>query len=213
MKNGVIFDMDGTIWDTTSLVVPAWNIVLKRYNVKQITVKDMQGFMGKTLENIASIILPEMHVEDRMRIMSECCLEEQSYLRSNGGILYPEFERTLKKLKEKYSLYIVSNCHQKYIESFFAYHKLSDYFSDVECHGRTGLSKGENIKRVIERNNLDRAVYIGDTQSDLDASDYAGIPFIYAEYGFGTVNRQVPSVKNPAQLIYTVEKILNEYLS
>lgn len=208
MKKGVIFDMDGTLWDTTNLVVPAWNTVLKRYNVKQITVEDMQGFMGKTLETIASIMLPEMAADERMKIMSECCLEEQSYLRSNGGVLYPDIENTLKKIKENYSLYIVSNCHPEYIDSFFMYHKLRNFFSDTECHGRTGLSKGENIKLIIKRNKLDRAIYIGDTQSDLDASDYAGVPFIYAEYGFGTVNRQVPSVENPAQLIFAVERFL-----
>lgn len=37
---------------------------------------------------------------------------------------------------------------------FFKAHKLDKYFTDYECPGRTGLSKGENNKLVIERNNL-----------------------------------------------------------
>ena len=40
---------------------------------------------------------------------------------------------------------------------------------------------------IIERNNLDRAIYIGDTQGDCDGAAIAGIPFVFAEYGFGNV--------------------------
>ena len=53
-----------------------------------------------------------------------------------------------------YKLFIVSNCQDGYIECFFKAHKLDKYFTDYECPGRTGLSKGENNKLIIERNNL-----------------------------------------------------------
>ena len=51
--------------------------------------------------------------------------------------------------------------------------------------GRTGLDKGSNIRLVMERNNITQAVYVGDTQKDAAAAEKAGIPFIFAEYGFG----------------------------
>ncbi|MFP3471895.1 hypothetical protein R0J90_17765, partial [Micrococcus sp. SIMBA_144] len=53
--------------------------------------------------------------------------------------------------------------------------------------GRTGLSKGENIQLIIERNNLTSPIYVGDTEGDRKAARYARIPFIYAQYGFGQV--------------------------
>ena len=65
------------------------------------------------------------------------------------------------------------------------FYNLDKYFVDFECPGRTNLSKAENIKIVIERNNLKHPVYVGDTQMDCDAAKKAGIPFIYARYGFG----------------------------
>lgn len=58
---------------------------------------------------------------------------------------------------------------------------------DYEIPSRTGLTKGENIKLIMERNNLSKPVYIGDTEGDLKASRYAGIPFVFAKYGFGNV--------------------------
>lgn len=39
----------------------------------------------------------------------------------------------------------------------------------------------------MERNGLRDVVYVGDTQGDADACRDAGVPFVFAEYGFGDV--------------------------
>ena len=46
----------------------------------------------------------------------------------------------------------------------------------------------KNNKIIIERNNLKNPIYVGDTQGDKQSAIDAGIPFVYAEYGFGSVN-------------------------
>lgn len=50
------------------------------------------------------------------------------------------------------------------------------------------MPKSENIKLIIERNNLKDAIYVGDTELDMEATFAAGIPFVFAEYGFGNVH-------------------------
>lgn len=102
--------------------------------------------------------------------------------------MYNQVEKVLEQLSEHYKLFIVSNCQEGYIETFYAYHQLDRYFLDYENPGRTGLTKGENIKLIIERNNLQSPLYVGDTEGDYQASKFAGIPFVYAEYGFGEVS-------------------------
>lgn len=57
MKKGIIFDLDGTLWDTTERIIPAWNIVLRRHNQRQITIQEMKSYMGKTLEVIKLLYL------------------------------------------------------------------------------------------------------------------------------------------------------------
>ena len=49
MKKGIIFDMDGTLWDSAAEVAESWNETVKRagYDRKPITVKDIQSVMGK----------------------------------------------------------------------------------------------------------------------------------------------------------------------
>lgn len=203
MKEGIIFDLDGTLWDSVEPVVESWNEVFRNSSDTDytLTIEEMKKLMGKTVSEIASIILDEVDKDRALEIIEECCKNELIYLEKEGGKLYPNLENTLKELLKKYNLYIVSNCQQNYIETFLKYHKLDNYFSDCENHGRTKLSKGENIKLIIERNKLDKAVYIGDTQGDCDAAGLAGIPFIHARYGFGTVNEPVAFIDSFDELL------------
>ena len=75
---------------------------------------------------------------------------------------------------------------------------------DFECIGRTGKPKSENIRLIIERNGLKAPVYVGDTQWDFDAATAAGVPFIFAAYGFGHVEN-TPRIAAPAELPALVE--------
>ncbi|WML33226.1 HAD family hydrolase [Clostridium sp. OS1-26] len=187
--NSIIFDLDGTLWDSSSSVIDSWNKTLDKYDeVKnRLTVDDMKGVMGLVISDIAKIFFPYLEVDKRLEIMKNCCKNECEYLAKHGAILYDKLEETLEELSKNHNLFIVSNCQCGYIESFFESHKLNKYFIDYENSGRTGLTKGENIKLIIERNNLSNSVYVGDTEGDLNAARFAGIPFIYARYGFGQV--------------------------
>ena len=117
-------------------------------------------------------------------------------------------ENVLAELSQKYELFIVSNCQSGYIETFLQYHKLERYFTDYECPGGTGREKGENIRIVIDRNNLEKAVYIGDTQGDYESAVFAGIPFIHAAYGFGNVEADVPKIKSIGEIANAVKEYL-----
>lgn len=208
MKKGILFDLDGTLWDSSENVVKSWNEVLARYDLRRITRADMQSYMGKTLEKIGELMLPELDVSERSCIMKECCDNENNFLGRHGGTLFPDLENVLAELSQKYELFIVSNCQSGYIETFLQYHKLERYFTDYECHGGTGREKGENIRIVIDRNNLEKAVYIGDTQGDYESAVFAGIPFIHAAYGFGNVEADVPKIKSIGEIANAVKEYL-----
>jgi phosphoglycolate phosphatase len=209
-KEGIIFDLDGTLWDSSESVTNSWNEVIATYdNINyKMTVQAMKGFMGKTIEEIAALFFAEFSLNERKQIMDKCIMFEQDYIEKNGGILFPGVEETLELLSSQYRLFIVSNCQEGYIEAFLKYHKLSKYFDDYENPGRTGKTKGENIELVMERNSLDKAVYIGDTEGDLSSARFAGIPFIHARYGFGQIKEIVPFVDNVPQIPERVKEII-----
>ena len=196
MKQGIIFDMDGTLWDAGVSIAEAWNIVIKRRGLQMetMTADHIHSIMGKTIDGIADALFGMYSEEERMDITRECLEYENVYLAEHGGELYEGLEEVLKELSSRYPLYIVSNCEKGYIEGFLAYYGFGKYFKEFESHGNTMLPKGKNIKLVAERNDLTEVVYIGDIQSDYNASRDAGVAFIHAAYGFGTIDTEVPAI-------------------
>lgn len=211
MKKGIIFDMDGTLWDSTEKITESWNLAIKESGLikKTLLIEDVQSVMGKTMTMIADILFAELEEKERYELLEQCCIKENDYLREHGGILYPKVEKTLAELKEKYSLYIVSNCQAGYIEAFLEHYGFGKYFEDIECYGNNQLQKADNIKLIVERNHMDKAVYIGDIQGDYDASCKAGVGFIHAAYGFGTIGVKVPKVEAFAELIDAVDNFFS----
>lgn len=187
MKN-IILDVDGTLWDTTEVVAKAWNRAISEVGgtAAIITPSVLKNEFGKPMDIIANNLFPDASEKERELILEKCCEYEHEALNENmDDLLFPGVKETLRKLSEKCRLFIVSNCQSGYIELFMKKVGIEEYITDYECFGDTNKSKGENIKLVIERDNLDDAVYVGDTQGDYDAAVFAEIPFIFAKYGFG----------------------------
>ncbi|MCM1256992.1 MAG: HAD family hydrolase [Roseburia sp.] len=202
MKKGIIFDMDGTLWDSSENVAKSWDEVIS-YETKgalSVTTEDIQHVMGHTMAEIAEMLFSDLGEEKANDLMEKCCDYENEYLGRHGGILYPKIQQTLELLSQSYPLYIVSNCQDGYIEAFLEYYDFGRYFADTECFGRTKKNKGDNIALVVERNHLEDAVYVGDIQGDYDSSRQAGIKFIHAAYGFGNIEEKVPAIKEFAEL-------------
>lgn len=200
--DGIIFDVDGTLWDATERIAEAYTVILKQEKIenKVITAEMLGSVMGLLNEDIAATLFPELAYEKRMRLIEACCEFECTYLRKHGGKLFPHVEDILKKLSAEYPLYIVSNCQDGYIEAMFAVHGLQKYFKDYECSGRTGMPKFENLKSIVKRNHLQQPVYIGDTKTDQTSCQKAGIPFVYASFGFGEADEFAAKVDTFSEL-------------
>ena len=202
MKKSIIFDLDGTLWDSSGCVCAIWNRVLNKYEDISLTITQeiVSKMMGKTMNEIGKTLFPNLTEERRQQIIADFGNEEVNYLSQKGAVLYESLEETLKILSLDYNLYIVSNCQDGYVEAFLHAHQLKSYFKDYEMSGRTGLDKGHNIKLIMKRNTIDQAFYVGDTEGDEEASRFAGIPFIYASYGFG-------KAKYPDMIIHSIKEL------
>jgi ribonuclease HI len=202
-RPSILFDLDGTLWDSAKQVGESWNLALEKFpEIKlRFTTKMIRQSMGRVLEEIAGMWFPEFSEEKRLELLKQMVEVELDYLKTHPGKLFPKGRKTLEALSKDYNLYVVSNCQVGYINGFFEGTKLKKYFIDHECAGHTGKPKADNIKLVVERNNLDRCLYIGDTQKDCDAADLAGMPFVHAAYGFGEINKIVPKIETFEDII------------
>ncbi|MVB09890.1 Phosphoglycolate phosphatase [Caprobacter fermentans] len=203
----IIFDIDGTLWDSTKVVAAAWARAVREIGgtFAEITPAVLKKEFGKSMDVIADDLFREADSHTKNLLIRQCCKNEQEALEKNTeNLLYPGTKETIEQLSKDHRLFIVSNCQSGYIELFLKKSETQRYISDFESFGNTGKSKGENIRLLMERNGLKDAVYIGDTQGDRDAAAAAGIPFVYAAYGFGNVpvdTKKIDSIKEVLELM------------
>jgi len=202
--DSIIFDLDGTLWDSTGNVAKAWQEAIEQvdYVDEVMTREKIRSITGLAYNVIFDKLFPHLDVEKRTELMGICAKSELDLLHEQGGDLYPSLDATLDYLARKYRLFIVSNCQSGYIEVFLKLSGTTHYFSGHQCYGTKGNPKAENIKDIVNDHQLEAPVYVGDTMGDYDAATKAGVPFIFADYGFGTVeNGQIATISTFSDLV------------
>lgn len=199
----IIFDIDGTLWDSRQVVADAWNqVVLARTGHHPGHTGESVGHLfGRTMTDIARRLFPDLPPEERDVLADACFRAENEALERTPGKFYPGVLETIPQLARGQPLYIASNCQAGYIELVLRHSGLRDCFSGWICFDDTGLSKGENLRLLIERHRMDRPIYVGDTQGDWEACQAAGIPMIFAAYGLGEVDAPLPTIHHFSELL------------
>lgn len=206
----LIFDIDGTLWDSRALVAEGYNIQLKAegYAHLCVTAEDLRPLFGKTMTAIADAILAEIPVPQRYALMERCMETENQYLAENEcRIGYAGVKETLEVLAKNYRLFIVSNAQCGYPELCMEKLGIAHLFAGHLCFGDTGTEKGETILELMRRYHIVDAAYIGDTQGDYEATLVADIPFIWAAYGFGSPQGAAGRITDIRQLPQTLEAL------
>lgn len=203
LPESIIFDVDGTLWDTVALVAKGWNMGLRELGLAQTyTGEEIRPLFGRTMDQIAGVLMPgvpaELHDVYMQTLMR---WEEQVLAEDPCHVFYPDVLSTIPALAKEHRLLIVSNCQKGYIELTMKKGNFAPYIRDHACFGDTGMCKGETIRRLMERNQVADAAYVGDTQGDLEAAMYAGIPFIWAAYGFGMPQSWAKKIDRFGQLL------------
>ena len=186
--DSLILDVDGTIWNTTGIVAKAWNLAFDNYfpQVPHVTAEILKGQFGKPMDVIADNLFPMLEKEEKDILMKKCCqMEQKALLENTENITYDGVIDSIKRISKKIPVFIVSNCQSGYIELVIKKNGITDFIKDFECFGNNGFSKGQNICLIAERNSLKSPLYVGDTQGDYEACKEAGVPFVWAAYGFG----------------------------
>lgn len=186
LPDSLIFDMDGTLWDAVETYTLAWNLYFEKHQMDQRLKKiDLDKLMGLEEAKFLEKVLPNLSSDDRSLGYQEVVAIQYDLIDKIGGQLYEGVLDYLPALSKKYSLYIVSNCPKYTIKHFMKYAGIEPFIHDTVSHGQNYKAKHENIRFLIETYNLKAPVYIGDTQSDMEQSNKAELPFIFMEYGFG----------------------------
>lgn len=200
----LIFDIDGTLWDSRALVAEGYNIQLEREGLQHLFVSAevFLNLFGKVMTEIADAIFASVPTPERYELMERCMDTENKYLLDNPcNIGYPKIKETLAELSKKHRLFIVSNSQRGYPELCIGKLGLTDCIQGHMCFGDTGTSKGKTIRTLMEKYNIQSCAYVGDTQGDYEATLEAGVPFIWSAYGFGTPEGYVAKIDSFEELL------------
>ena len=213
MIDSIGFDLDGTLWDFAARYADFFaEAVEGMEGVHRPTVPEVYAVTGLAALPYVENLFPELiNAPDSVKLEIFHRAEHngcEAILRE-GGRLYEGLEQMLKTLSASYALFIASNCEPTYLNNFLTYYGFRRYFTDIITQdmriGKT--TKGQNIRTVMQRNGFRHTVFVGDAQSDADAAEEAGVPFIWASYGYGSVPNARYRIDRPMDLIPIVQSL------
>lgn len=190
----MIFDMDGTLFQTETLLLPAYHKLFDTlrseglYTAPTPPEERILGSLGMLLEDIWKVVMPDGSQEAHNRA-NELLLElELEGLAGGDTLLYPEVKETLKALHEQgVKLYVASNGLEHYISGIVDTHELAELFDGLYSAGKhCTRTKVDLVKLLLEEQQVDSAWMVGDRSSDVEAGKKNGLHVIGCAYaGFG----------------------------
>jgi len=185
MKKMIIFDIDGTLFDTKEGIIKTFNKVLGLVGTKTIEVNDEAKYIGPPVKS--SFI---KYAELSEAVANEAtALYRKYYVEEYVGFsrLYDGVETCLNELLDKgYILGIATMKTYPQVKKLLDITIESKYFSVIKTAKEDGsLSKSQMLKEIKTEFGEGMYYMVGDTEGDYKASCDAGMNFIYASYGYG----------------------------
>lgn len=176
MNSAVIFDMDGTLFQTNLILEPALEATFENLRQKgqwtgPTPIEKYREIMGVPLSVVWETLCPEhtLHMREQSNRLFQFALIEE--IKSCNGALYEEVESTLMKLSDKYPLFIASNGQTAYLHAISETYQLTRwikgiYSIDLIASG----NKSELVSTVLKENNIHSGFVVGDRSSDIQAA-------------------------------------------
>ena len=204
----VVFDLDGTLNCTELYAVPAHKIAMTEFSARVLSDEQIMSVFGARAEDYINILLPGANNERKKQYLKRA-FELENQLMKEHGQPYECVIQALDELRaQDYRTSVCSNASIKYITNVLSALHISDKI-DYTQPLIPGKTKKDSLKALLGRVSPARAVMVGDTAYDLDATRANGIPFIGCLYGFapGEIEDADVLVKAPKEIPAAVRRL------
>ena len=212
-----IFDLDGTLINSKKGIFNAYKLSLKNY-IEPIEEKKFESYIGPPFAKIIKKIHPNLDTYISKNIINNFReLYDNDYYKEFN--IYNGIIELIQKISTFSRCFIVTNKPTQPSIEIINKLKLNNYFTEivgVNYFSKNGLSKKENISKLIIKNNLSKkeTFYIGDTRADAEAAQENNIYFIaYTEGYYTWKENELKGIfyhyKNPNNLYLKVFNLKN----
>ncbi len=192
MKKLAIFDFDGTLFNSVDDVVICFNQTLEIYNFPTLTKEEYFECLGGNIDEIVSLVLGENNSFENIEKVKKTYLELYNPSPKEHTLPFPEAHECLNKLQEKGVLLAVNSNRLNYSLKYFVEKFFTDIdFVLVEGHNEDYPSKPSpfGVENILKKADVDLkdAVYIGDSKTDIETAQNAGMDCIVVRWGYGNL--------------------------
>ena len=205
MKKVIIFDMDGTLVNSSITIANAINYVRKHLGFEPMNEEKILRLVNDNTINPAQVFY---HAKTFDKDHEKWFSEYYSKHHGHELVLYDGIYELLKKLKEKgCKLAIATNAYRVSALESLEHLKIVDFFESVICADDVPQAKPSPLMlyEILEevKCSKNEAVFIGDGPRDQEAGERANMDYLMVDWGFTEHSNAIQSVD-------ALEKILME---
>lgn len=182
----IIFDLDGTLVDTSRDIMHALNYAIRPFSNKILTVEETIGLIGEGVTRLVEKAMDGSDLKMRDQVIERFLLYYESHIADNS-IIYPGVKETLTELRD-YKMAIISNKRENLSKKLLDQVNLLQYFDLVVGSDTTPDRKPSPIPVIYAYKNLgfkkEETVMVGDSNYDIEAGKGAGVKTIAVTYGY-----------------------------
>jgi len=186
----ILFDLDGTLVNTSTDLTNALNYALKPFNTRELTVEETIKLVGEGITRLIEKALENENHQQKMQAI-ERFLDYYSKHLLDFSKTYPGVKETLEILS-LYKKAVISNKRENLSVKLLDGLDLLKFFNLVVGSDTTSQKKPSAIPvlYILEQLHVapDKAAIVGDSSFDIEAGKKAGIKTIAVTYGFRDKN-------------------------
>jgi phosphoglycolate phosphatase len=208
----VIFDIDGTLFRTETVTVPAVERTFLDLGLAPPPEEEIFSFFGRPVEEFHEwlrSLAPDAFRGEVVAAVDRTELE----LVSETGELYRGVREVLTTLRASVAEFaICSNGRSDYVERVIRAQDLGRYFNRVRHRRSDADTKPSMVAELLAELTARPAIVVGDRHDDIEAAHENGILAIAARYGYGSPEELAgadAAAETPSELPGLVAALMN----
>lgn len=192
MTEAVIFDLDGTLLDTLQDLCNSTNYALRQSGFPERSLDEVRRFVGNGVANLMRRAVPEGTTAERTEACLEKFKEHYEVHKCDLTQPYPGILELLETLeKSGYQTAVVSNKFDPAVKGLCEQYfpgRISVAVGEREAEGVRKKPAPDMVEEALCQLGVrgEAAVYVGDSEVDVETAKNAGLRCVSVSWGFRT---------------------------